>query len=92
MRIGGVEGADASSEGRLGGLRQHALIVDSTIGKPGSKSAGILNWSHPPGSNWRPPDYESSALPTELGWRSLILSHRTCTALTYEGCEQHRLV
>ena len=29
-------------------------------------------WSHPPGSNWRPADYESAALPTELGWRSFI--------------------
>jgi hypothetical protein len=25
-------------------------------------------WSHPPGSNRRPADYESAALPTELGW------------------------
>ena len=31
----------------------------------------LLNfWSHPPGSNWRPADYESAALPTELGWPS----------------------
>jgi hypothetical protein len=29
-------------------------------------------WSHPPGSNRRPADYESAALPTELGWRSSI--------------------
>jgi hypothetical protein len=28
-------------------------------------------WSHPPGSNRRPADYESAALPAELGWRSL---------------------
>src|SRR5437867_6961972 len=27
--------------------------------------------SHPPESNRRPTDYESVALPTELGWRSL---------------------
>ena len=27
-------------------------------------------WSHPPGSNRRPADYESAALPTELGWLS----------------------
>jgi hypothetical protein len=26
------------------------------------------NWSHPPESNRRPTDYESVALPTELGW------------------------
>ena len=25
-------------------------------------------WSHPPESNRRPADYESAALPTELGW------------------------
>jgi hypothetical protein len=30
------------------------------------------NWSHPPGSNWRPADYESAALPTELGWPVFI--------------------
>src|SRR5690348_14279553 len=33
----------------------------------------ILNWSHPPGSNRRPADYESAALPTELGWPVFIL-------------------
>ena len=26
------------------------------------------SWSHPPDSNRRPTDYESVALPTELGW------------------------
>ncbi len=30
----------------------------------------VLEWSHPPGSNRRPADYESAALPTELGWPS----------------------
>jgi hypothetical protein len=30
-------------------------------------------WSHPPGSNRRPADYESAALPTELGWLFPIL-------------------
>jgi hypothetical protein len=34
---------------------------------------GILNWSHPPGSNRRPADYESAALPTELGWLAFVL-------------------
>ena len=29
-----------------------------------------LEWSHPPGSNRRPTDYESVALPAELGWPS----------------------
>jgi hypothetical protein len=28
----------------------------------------LISWSHPPGSNRRPADYESAALPTELGW------------------------
>ena len=28
----------------------------------------LKDWSHPPGSNRRPADYESAALPTELGW------------------------
>ena len=27
-----------------------------------------LGWSHPPGFNRRPADYESAALPAELGW------------------------
>jgi hypothetical protein len=29
-------------------------------------------WSHPPGLNRRPADYESAALPTELGWPDAI--------------------
>ena len=28
-------------------------------------------WSHPPGLNRRPADYESAALPTELGWPAI---------------------
>src|SRR6266567_1139718 len=40
----------------------------------GSRLSNSLNfndfWSHPPGSNRRPADYESAALPTELGWLS----------------------
>ena len=31
----------------------------------------LIIWSHPPGSNRRPADYESAALPTELGWPAL---------------------
>ena len=27
-----------------------------------------MRYSHPPDSNRRPADYESAALPTELGW------------------------
>src|ERR1035438_695215 len=35
-----------------------------------------VRWSHPPGLNRRPADYESAALPTELGWltSSIILT------------------
>src|SRR5580700_2372241 len=38
--------------------------------KLGRRLGGKLwkRWSHPPGSNRRPADYESAALPTELGW------------------------
>lgn len=28
----------------------------------------MKKWSHPPGLNRRPADYESAALPAELGW------------------------
>src|SRR5215813_5242785 len=31
--------------------------------------------SHPPESNRRPTDYESVALPTELGWRAALLAY-----------------
>ena len=31
----------------------------------------LKTWSHPPGSNRRPADYESAALPTELGWPTI---------------------
>ena len=30
----------------------------------------LFCWSHPPGLNRRPTDYESVALPAELGWPS----------------------
>jgi hypothetical protein len=33
------------------------------------------DWSHPPGSNRRPADYESAALPTELGWPACGLNN-----------------
>ena len=36
-----------------------------------SVAIGRRSQSHPPESNRRPTDYESVALPTELGWRSL---------------------
>jgi hypothetical protein len=37
----------------------------------------ILFWSHPPGSNRRPADYESAALPAELGWPVISHNFRT---------------
>src|SRR6185369_10067571 len=36
--------------------------------RPQSTTCKRVIWSHPPGSNRRPADYESAALPTELGW------------------------
>src|SRR5262249_7330044 len=43
-----------------------------------SSSVGILLkiWSHPPGLNRRPADYESAALPAELGWPTWTHSER----------------
>ena len=60
-----------------------------------------LEWSHPPGSNRRPADYESAALPTELGWRAFInLSETpagswiqfTLTARSVPGSDFSRLI
>src|SRR5438094_6405550 len=45
-----------------GGFRR-----ESTGSELGCKQL-IIRWSHPPGSNRRPADYESAALPAELGW------------------------
>jgi hypothetical protein len=46
-----------------------------TVGAPNWRAAGVASrllsdelWSHPPGLNRRPADYESAALATELGW------------------------
>src|SRR5690348_15829708 len=41
----------------------------------------VLEWSHPPGSNRRPADYESAALPTELGWPGELFSRITRAAV-----------
>ncbi len=44
------------------------------------------DWSHPPDSNRRPTDYESVALPTELGWLKDSIQRRLTTwYLTKEG-------
>src|SRR5689334_2241836 len=49
----------------------------------------IIFWSHPPGSNRRPADYESAALPTELGWLGwafpFIASDARCAPPTERG-------
>ena len=45
-----------------------------------------LEWSHPPGSNRRPADYESAALPTELGW--LLLSVKYGQTEPFSGVDK----
>ena len=45
-----------------------ALIIGVVQGCRSSGVSSRSHWSHPPGSNRRPADYESAALPTELGW------------------------
>ncbi len=37
-------------------------------------------WSHPPGLNRRPADYESAALPAELGWLVLLTFYSMAAA------------
>ena len=48
------------------------LFADKNAGQVGHEKKNARKllkiWSHPPGSNRRPADYESAALPTELGW------------------------
>ena len=46
----------------------------------------IILWSHPPGSNRRPADYESAALPAELGWP--VLSFNDLTEIPPESWVQ----
>ena len=51
------------------------LSVQLLPGNPRSASRLVgrkKSWSHPPESNRRPTDYESVALPTELGWLVLF--------------------
>ncbi len=43
----------------------------------GRHSKLLKNWSHPPGSNRRPADYESAALPTELRWLNFMITKFT---------------
>jgi hypothetical protein len=51
--------------------RQQEAVGGRTSGSKNAAYGKLFNkWSHPPGSNRRPADYESAALPTELGWLS----------------------
>jgi hypothetical protein len=47
-------------------------------------------WSHPPGSNRRPADYESAALPAELGWPFCLVSILANHGLTSILNRQHQ--
>ena len=52
--------------GSAGRSKQNGNILDPRAYR---RAAGYGKyWSHPPESNRRPTDYESVALPTELGW------------------------
>src|ERR1022692_1861666 len=58
-----------------------ALVTTQLAARPGqgnklatrSGCKLLKGWSHPPGLNRRPADYESAALPTELGWLDFYL-------------------
>src|ERR1035438_5225285 len=58
-----------------------ALVTTQLAARPGQGNKLVTRsgckllkgWSHPPGSNRRPADYESAALPTELGWLDFYL-------------------
>src|ERR1039457_1702211 len=58
-----------------------AMVTTQLAARPGQGNKLVTRsgckllkgWSHPPGSNRRPADYESAALPTELGWLDFYL-------------------
>jgi hypothetical protein len=52
----------------------HPTVVEQVLRRPVAKDRkeGEKNWSHPPDLNRRPADYESAALPTELGWLTWV--------------------
>ena len=54
-------------------LRGKLDLVLTKTRKSASRGLAMIDLkrSHPPGSNRRPADYESAALPTELGWLAL---------------------
>jgi hypothetical protein len=41
-------------------------------------SYALIIWSHLPESNWRPTDYKSVALPTELKWQCFTYRYFPC--------------
>ena len=45
-----------------------------------------IYWSHPSDLNRRPFDYESNALPTELGWLEMCSAVR-CSEVSYSRAE-----
>src|ERR1035441_6619662 len=49
-------------------------------------------WSHPPGLNRRPTDYESVALPAELGWLTCVYNNlQTMAKAGFTFCARHPL-
>ena len=63
-----LEAMERSGLGTKGGTARKVLLPKRSWKYPQSNDYKEVKWSHPPGSNRRPADYESAALPTELGW------------------------
>src|SRR5271155_6071136 len=64
----------SSSDPRAAGDQRHLSFGIHDYGLAVKHVCGEFNWSHPSDSNRRPADYESAALPTELGWLSVARS------------------
>src|SRR5215471_7291359 len=64
-----------SPVGTILGTIARTTIPTRTRNQPQLTELKRDGWSHPPGLNRRPADYESAALPTELGWPVLIWSN-----------------
>src|SRR5262249_10368169 len=60
--------------------------------QPTNRQFNELGWSHPPGSNRRPADYESAALPAELGWPVWRDSERPTSILAEDRAFRVRTV
>ena len=69
-----------AQQGVLFGVLAQVTKAKPTVRVGRAAKALTVNdvWSHPPGSNRRPADYESAALPTELGW-PMLLTIITCS-------------